>query len=76
MISKTEAQNLVTHYQLTIKQRVDALLRANASTGVLGATFLYTALDNNAQALAAKADLEALGWNVAIDAPNKTVTIS
>lgn len=76
MISKAEANALIIQYQTGLRDRIDSLLRSMASTGQLGATFTYTALDAPAKATPIKAELEALGWTVVIDAPNKTVTIS
>jgi hypothetical protein len=76
VLSKSEAQSLVTSYQTGLRDRIDSLLRSMASQGVVGCIFTYTSNDAPAKATPIKAELESLGWTVTIDAPNKTVTIA
>jgi hypothetical protein len=60
----------------TLLERVSNFLRARARLGFIGGVFEYTTEDKGPKALAVKADLEASGWTVVIDAPNRRVTIS
>jgi phage tail sheath protein FI len=76
MMTKADAQALIDAFAQSLRDRVERFLREQARTGTLGGVFFYTAQDRGPTALLVKAELEAGGWTVVIDAPNKAVTIS
>lgn len=75
MLTKAEAQALVTGYLKALPDRVAALVEANARSGVLGCSFSYAgipaAVVNNA-----KTALAGIGWTVADDNVNFIITLS
>jgi phage tail sheath protein FI len=75
-MTKAEAQALIDAYAQSLRDRVDRFLRTQAQAGTLGGQFTYTAQDRGPVAQAVKTELEAGGWTVVIDVPNKVVTIS
>jgi hypothetical protein len=75
-MTKSEAQDVANSFVQTLRDRVDIFLRNQARAGIVGGQFVYTANDSGPRAIAVKTELEAGGWTVVVDAPNKTVTIS
>lgn len=76
MITKTQAQATVVAFQNSILHRLNAFLTAQAKSGIVGGQFHYGTQEDNTKLQEARTILQAAGWTVVVDAPNRTATIS